>query len=98
MHSFIPYIIPEGDQDIQIPEEIEVASILLIAMSRQGYEHPDAIVKVNYPFRIYESEEGNMVFDLLGLSKTEKKWLLPNDISDINRARAQKDAKVIHSK
>jgi DNA repair exonuclease SbcCD ATPase subunit len=40
-------------------------------------------VKVNYPFRIYESEEGNMVFDLLGLSKTEKKWLLPNDISAI---------------
>jgi hypothetical protein len=81
MPSFIPYIIKEGDQDTKIQEEIEIASILLIAMSRQGNEHPDAIVKVNYPFKIFESEEGNMAFDILGLSKTEKKWLLPNDIS-----------------
>jgi hypothetical protein len=52
-------------------------------MSRQGDEKPDAIVKVNYPFRVYGSKDGNMVFDLLGLSKTEKKWLIPSDISEI---------------
>ena len=81
MQSFIPFMIQESDNEI--PEEIEVASILLIAMSRQEYEHPDTLVKVNYPFRIFESEEGNIVFDLLGLIETEKKWLLPNDLSPL---------------
>ncbi|MFC1803001.1 hypothetical protein ACFL0D_03430 [Thermoproteota archaeon] len=93
MQPFISYIISEGDQDIQIQGEIEIASILLIAMSRQGYEYPDAMVKVNYPFRVYESKEGTMVFDLLRLSKTEKKWLLPNDISEIlNELEAVKNS------
>ena len=64
-------------------EEIEVASVLLVAMSRQGYGHPNAIAKVNYPFKVYKSDEGEMVFDLLELSKAEKKWLLPKDISKI---------------
>jgi DNA repair exonuclease SbcCD ATPase subunit len=77
----MPYVIQEVGQDTKVQEEIEIASILLIALSRHGDEHPDAIVKVNYPFRVYESEEGNMVFDVLGLSKTEKRWLLPKDIS-----------------
>jgi len=81
MQSFIPFMIQESENEI--PEEIEVASILLIAMSRQEYEHPDAMVKVNYPFRIFKSEEGKIVFDLLGLIETEKKWLLPNDLSPL---------------
>ena len=81
MQSFIPFMIQESENEI--PEEIEVASILLIAMSRQENEHPDTMVKANYPFKIFESEEGKIVFDLLGLIETEKKWLLPNDLSPL---------------
>ncbi len=78
----IPFILDE-DQGNRVQEEIEMASVLLIALSRQKTSQLDALVKVNYPFRVYSSAEGNMVFDLLGLSKAEKKWLLPYDVSDI---------------
>ena len=78
----IPFILDE-DQGNRVQEEIEMASVLLIALSRQKTSKLDALVKVNYPFRVYSSAEGNMVFDLLGLSKAEKKWLLPYNVSDI---------------
>ena len=78
----LPYIIEEG-QDTEMQEEIEMASVLLIALSRQENVYPDAIVKVNYPFMVHDVEGETVVFDLLALSKTEKKWLLPYDVSDI---------------
>jgi hypothetical protein len=78
----IPYIIDET-QGSEIQEEIELASVLLIALSRQENVHPEAIVKANYPFMVYDSEGETIVFDLLGLTQTEKKWLHPHDISEI---------------
>jgi hypothetical protein len=81
MQSIVHYVDLGGDKNNQIQDEIEFGALLLVAMSRHGYENPDAIVKVNYPFRVYESEEGGVVLDLLELSKTEKKWLLPSDVS-----------------
>jgi len=92
----LPYIIEE-DQGTEMQEEIEMASVLLLALSRQENVYPDAIVKVNYPFMVYDLEGETIVFDLLGLSKTEKKWLLPYDVSVIltELEAAEEDDKIL---
>ena len=82
MQSTVPYIISETGQNSHLQEEVEMATTLLLALSRQGYGKPDSIVKANYPFMVFESEEEAIVFDLLGLSMTEMNWLLPKDLSE----------------
>jgi hypothetical protein len=81
--QYVPYILDEDEGDYNLQEEHEVALALLIALSREQNVQPSAIVKAHYPLRVYRKGGENIIFDLLGFSESEKKWLIPKDISMI---------------
>ena len=82
MQNFIPYTHAEEDFEYTINPEAEVA-IAFLQSIQDGDERLEEIIKIHYPFMVYTSEENQQVFDLLGLSNTEKHLLAPNDISDL---------------
>ena len=82
MQNYIPYVVVDDAQN-QIQTEHELAIALLLALSREGRSEPTALMKTHYPFRVYTVEDEKYVFDLLGMSESEKRLLLPNDVTEM---------------
>jgi hypothetical protein len=82
MQSYIPYVVVDDDQN-HIQTEHELALALLLALSREGRSEPRGLLKAHYPFRVYTVEGEEYVFDLLGFSESDKRLLLPKDVTEM---------------
>ena len=82
MQKFIPYVAgSEAQTPIQIEKELALA--FLVGLSREERGEPTALLKVQYPFRVYTIDDEKIIFDLLGYSESDKHLLLPKDIKEV---------------
>ncbi len=82
MQYFIPYVAgSEAQTPIQVEKELALA--FLVGLSREERGEPTALMKVQYPFRVYTVDDDKIIFDLLGYSESDKHLLLPKDLSEI---------------
>lgn len=82
MQYFIPYVAgSEAQTPIQVEKELALA--FLVGLSREERGEPTALMKVQYPFKVYTVDDEKIIFDLLGYSESDKHLLLPKDLSEI---------------
>ena len=82
MQYFIPYVAgSEAQTPIQVEKELALA--FLVGLSREERGEPTALMKVQYPFRVYTVDDEKIILDLLGYSESDKHLLLPKDLSEI---------------
>jgi len=54
-----------------------------VGLSREERGEPTALMKVQYPFKVYTVDDEKIIFDLLEYSESDKHLLLPKDLSEI---------------
>lgn len=82
MQYFIPYVAgSEAQTPIQVEKELALA--FLVGLSREERGEPTALMKVQYPFKVYTVDDEKIIFDLLEYSESDKHLLLPKDLSEI---------------
>jgi hypothetical protein len=91
MASFLPYIINTDESEHQISFETELAIAYLQSMND---DQPILdLVKAYYPFKVFKTEKGHRVFDLLGNNEGEVPLLVTNEINENIKglAKAEED-------
>ncbi|RLI35250.1 hypothetical protein DRO66_07585 [Candidatus Bathyarchaeota archaeon] len=66
-----------------ISDEAEASIAFLLSLPDTDDSSVDELVKVYYPFKIFDTETGSMVFDLLGYTVAKKPLLFPQDIKEV---------------
>jgi hypothetical protein len=66
-----------------INDEAEASIAFLLSLPDTEDSRIDELVKIYYPFKIFETETGSMVFDLLGFTEAMKPLIFPQDIKEV---------------
>jgi len=69
----IPYV-SGGDESRPFTEDLQLASLYILADARRGAAPVSATVLANYPFQLRRFEGGIILIDLLGLNQTRIKY------------------------
>lgn len=91
MPSLLPYIVSADESEHEISFEIELAIAYLQSMSDD--EPILDLVKVYYPYKVFETESGFKVFDLMGHNKGEVPLLVTNEINNNLKELAKNEDK-----
>ena len=78
MSSSLPYIIHNGENEFNYDVELALAYML----SKRDNDPIFALVKAYYPFKVFETNEGLLFFDLYGKSEGETPLLVCPDINE----------------
>ena len=66
-----------------INDEAEASIAFLLSLPDTEDSNIDELVKIYYPFKIFDTETGSMVFDLLGFTEAMKPLIFPQDIKEV---------------
>jgi Mg2+ and Co2+ transporter CorA len=92
----IPYASVEGSREQPFTEDLQLASLYILADARRGTEPLSAMVFLNYPFQLRRGNEGVLMIDMLGLNQTTFKFNVTPDVNGfikaINAASEDPDA------
>lgn len=78
MSSSLPYIIHNSENEFNYDVELALAYML----SKRDNDPVFALVKAYYPFKVFETNEGLLFFDLHGKSEGETPLLVCSDINE----------------
>ena len=78
MQSLISYLNSE-DTAHEASEEVESAIALTLSLSSKD-SVVDELIKAQYPFLAFKTDEGDIIFDLLLLTETEKNQTATFDV------------------
>lgn len=70
----IPYVSGDDDRGQPFTEDLQFASLYILADARRGGAPILATVRANYPFQLKRFEGGILLIDLLGLNQTKIKY------------------------
>jgi hypothetical protein len=85
-----PYSSINGSRDQTFTEDLQLASLYVLAEARRKENSLSAISKVFYPFQIRKRREGAVMIDMLGLNQTNFKYAV---IPEINLFMKDLDSK-----
>lgn len=89
----IPYVSVNGSRDKPFTEDLQLASLYVIAEARRGTELLTSIAHVYYPLQFRRSRRGVLLIDMLGLNQTTFNLNLIPDIEGFTKGldEASKD-------
>jgi len=70
----IPYVKDDGSRGIPFTEDLELASLYILADARRGSSTLEATVPARYPMQLRKLKGGALMIDLLGIHKASVKY------------------------
>jgi len=77
----IPYVKDDGSRGIRFTEDLELASLYILADARRGTSKLEATVPARYPMQLRKLKGGALMIDLLGIHKARIKY---NRVPDVD--------------
>ncbi|UCH57742.1 MAG: hypothetical protein JSV18_02190 [Candidatus Bathyarchaeota archaeon] len=78
----IPYVIDDGSRGQPFTEDLQMASLYILADARRGLEPINATVLARYPLQLRRFQKSALLIDPLGLNKSNFKYNLIPDVEE----------------